>query len=180
MSQQEGYDLAESALYVLGFFGEEPEVAVSLLESEDVVGTWTERRKLLEARIPEAMSLWRQVVVTMPPFRNIALRDTLASIERLPSCYDTFFGAHQVPCSIDYPLSAPVSEELRGLDYVEAWLAQLLEEARFLARFDLDDMVEHLESWCPDYRGLLINLYEPIRDRFAWWTAARPDSAEAH
>ena len=164
VSQQEGYDLAESVLYVLGFFGEEPEVAVSLLESEDVVGAWTERRKLLEARIPEVMSLWRQVVVTMPPFRNIALRDTLASIERLPSCYDTFFGAHQVPCSIDYPLSAPVSEELRGLDYVEAWLAQLLEEARILARFDLDDMVEHLESWCPDYRGLLINLYEPIRD----------------
>lgn len=164
MSQQEGYDLAESVLYVLGIFGEEPEVAVSLLESEDVVGAWTERRKLLEARIPEVMSLWRQVVVTMPPFRNIALRDTLASIERLPGCYDTFFGAHQVPCSIDYPLSAPVSEELRGLDYVEAWLAQLLEEARFLVRFDLDDMVEHLESWCPDYRGLLINLYEPIRD----------------
>lgn len=74
------------------------------------------------------------------------------------------FDAYQVPCSIDYPLSAPVSEELRDLDYVEAWLAKLLEEARFLARFDLGDMVEHLESWCPDYRGLLINLYEPIRD----------------
>ena len=58
-------------------------------------------------------------------------------------------------------------EPLPGLDYVEVWLVQLLEEARFLARFDLDDMVEHLESWCPDYRGLLINLYEPIRDRFA-------------
>lgn len=76
------------------------------------------------------------------------------------------FAAHQVPCIIDYPLGAPVSEKLRGLDYVEAWLAQPLEEARFLARFDLGDMVEHLESWCSDYRGLLINLYEPIRDSF--------------
>ena len=39
-------------------------------------------------------------------------------------------------CSIDYPLSKPVSEQLKGLDFVEAWLAQLLEEAQFLAQFD--------------------------------------------
>lgn len=166
VSQQEGYDLAESALYVLGFFDEDPGLAVSLLESEDIVGTWTTKRKQLEARVPGVMDLWRQVVLTMPPIRNIALRDTLASIEELPNRYDTFFGAHQIPCSIDYPLSNPVSEELKGLDYVEAWLVQLLKEARYLSRFDVDEMVAYLESWCPDYQGLLINLYEPIRARF--------------
>ena len=102
----------------------------------------------------------------MLPIRNIALRDTLASIGRLPQAYDTFFAAHEVPASIDYPLSKPLSEQLKGLDYVEAWLTQLLEEAQFLARFDVGEMTVHLETWCPDYRGLLINLYDPINE--AW------------
>lgn len=74
--------------------------------------------------------------------------------------------AYEVPASIDYPLSKPVSEQLKGLDYVEAWLAQLLVEAGFLARFDTDEMTAYLETWCPDYRGLFINLYDPISE--AW------------
>jgi hypothetical protein len=60
----------------------------------------------------------------------------------------------------------PVPEGLKGLDYVEAWLNQLLEEARFLALFDEDDISAYLDSWCPDYRGLLINLHDPIHE--AW------------
>lgn len=167
VSQQEGHELAESTLYTLGFFGENPNAGISLLESDDVIAVWTERRKALDARIPEVMELWRQVVVTMPPLRNIALRDTLASIETLPNRYDTFFSAHEVPCNIDYPLSAPVSEELRGLDYIEVWLEQLLKESRYLARYDTDDMIEYLEAWCPNYQGLLINLYDPIHEGFA-------------
>lgn len=73
-----------------------------------------------------------------------------------------------MPASIDYPLSKPISEQFKGLDYVEAWLAQLLEEAQFLARFDTDEVTANLQAWCPDYRGLLINLYDPINE--AWRT----------
>ena len=68
--------------------------------------------------------------------------------------------------SIDYSLSKSVSEQLKGLDFVEAWLSQLLEEAQFLAQFDTDSMIAYLHEWCPDYRGLLINLYDPISE--AW------------
>ncbi|MDO4538713.1 MAG: DUF6179 domain-containing protein, partial [Coriobacteriales bacterium] len=103
---------------------------------------------------------------TMPPIHNIALRDTLTSIGSLPRVYDTYFAAHEIPVSIDYPLSKPIPEHLKGLDYVEAWLVQLLAEARFLAQFKLSEMVSYLESWCPDYRGLLINLYDPIYEAF--------------
>lgn len=39
--------------------------------------------------------------------------------------------------------------------------------ACYLARYDTDDMIEYLEAWCPDYQGLLINLYEPIHEGFA-------------
>lgn len=167
LSEAEAHQIASSALYVLGLASDDdaPQVA-ALLACDDVVGAWTARRVALEGRAHEVMRVWREVVATMPPIRNIALRDTLASMHELPARYDTFFAAHEVPCEIDYPLSAPVPESLKGLDYVEAWLDQLLVEARFLARFDVGEMEAYLQSWCPDYRGLLINLYDPIRQ--AW------------
>ena len=57
-----------------------------------------------------------------------------------------------------------------GLDYVEAYLEQLLAEARWIARFDTDSCVSMLERTCPDYRGLHVNLYDlllPHEDELA-------------
>lgn len=166
VSEFEGHELSESVLYVLGLTEATVQQTISLLSSEDVVNVWATKRSELELRIPDVMELWQLVVVAMPPIRNIALRDTLASIGKLPLVYDTFFAAHEVPASIDYPLSKPVSELIKGIDYVEAWLKQLLIEAKFLALFDTDEMVSYLDSWCPDYGGLHINLYNPIHE--AW------------
>lgn len=172
VSAEEGAQLAASALYVLGIEGtkeaqrRQSARALSILAREDVVAYWGNRRVQLESRVADTMGLWQEAVATLPALRNIALRDTLASIEKLPRVYDSFFAAHEVPVSIDYPLSVPVSEQLQGLDYLDAWLTQLIGEARFLARFDVDAMRAYLESWCPDHQGLLINLYEPIFD--AW------------
>ena len=166
VSEFEAHELAESALYVLGLTDETAQQTLDLLASDDIVSIWTQKRSELESRIPGVMELWQRAATVMPPIRNIALRDTLASIGRLPQAYDTFFAAHEVPASIDYPLSKPLSEQLKGLDYVEAWLTQLLEEAQFLACFNVDEMTAYLDAWCPDYRGLLINLYGPINE--AW------------
>ena len=50
---------------------------------------------------------------------------------------------------------------MRGQDnYVEAYLAQLLAETRWIARFDAESCVAVLERTCPDYRGLHVNLYD--------------------
>lgn len=171
VSEYEAYELAESVLYVLGLGDKTERQTMELLASGDVVAVWTQKRYELQARIPGVMELWQRVVGVMPPIHNIALRDTLASISQLPQVYDTFFAAHEVPCSIDYPLSEPVPEDLRGLDYVEEWLRRLLVEAQFLARFNTDEVVAYLDAWCPDYRGLLLNLYDPIRDA---WGAGKP------
>ena len=100
------------------------------------------------------------IVATMPPIHNVALRDTLVSLGELRSRYDTMFAAHEVPCDIDYQLSEPVDPRLLGLDYIEAWLAQLLVETRWIAQFDADSRLAVLERACPDYKGLHVNLYD--------------------
>lgn len=135
--------------------------------------------------------LWRAVCTTMPPeLRNVSLRDTLASIEGCWLRYDPRLFANEAPCDIDYQLCRPVekglpeeggplaekdplsekalpadpagSADLAGPFYLRAYLRRLLVEARLLARFDPRDEIALLEASCPDWRGLHVNLYEPV------------------
>ncbi|MBR3316165.1 MAG: hypothetical protein IKG18_18750 [Atopobiaceae bacterium] len=160
ISAYEAHELATSVAYALGIVNATPEQAAQVLDVSDPVALWRECVHALERRVDGALALWREVVATMPPIRNVSLRDTLTSLGNLRRRYDARFAAHEIPCDIDYQLSVPVDSSLMGIDYVEAWLKQLLAEARWIARFDLDSCVRVLERVCPDYRGLHVNLYD--------------------
>lgn len=158
VSAFEAHELAMSVAFALGIADATPEEAAIVLDVDDPVALWHEGVRALQRRTDAALALWRDVVATMPPIRNVALRDTLASLGELRRRYDVHFAAHEVPCDIDYQLSEPVDPGLLGIDYVEAYLARLLVEARWIARFDVERCVAVLERACPDYRGLHVNL----------------------
>lgn len=163
VSAHEAHELAESVAYALGIADATPEEAALALDVDEPIKLWEEAVRALERRVDDALALWREVMMVMPPIHNVALRDTLASLGELRRRYDTRFAAHEVPCDIDYQLSEPVDPSLMGINYVEAWLTQLLDEARWIARFDVDSCVSALERACPDYRGLHVNLYDLLR-----------------
>lgn len=158
VSAFEAHELAMSVAFALGIADATPEEAAIVLDVDDPVALWHEGVRALQRRTDAALALWRDVVATMPPIRNVALRDTLASLGELRRRYDVHFAAHEVPCDIDYQLSEPVDPGLLGIDYVEAYLARLLVEARWIARFDVESCVAVLERACPDYRGMHVNL----------------------
>lgn len=158
VSAFEAHELAMSVAFALGIADATPEEAAIVLDVDDPVALWHEGVRALQRRTDAALALWRDVVATMPPIRNVALRDTLASLGELRRRYDVHFAAHEVPCDIDYQLSEPVDPGLLGIDYVEAYLARLLVEARWIARFDVESCIAVLERACPDYRGLHVNL----------------------
>ena len=160
LSQQEMAELTLSVAYTLGLADATPEEAIQALGVDDPVALWHERLAALDSRIDNALATWKRIVLAMPPIHNVALRDTLVSLGDLKSRYDTHFAAHTVPCDIDYQLSEPIDTNLRGLDYIEAWLAQLERETAWIAQFDVDSCISTLERVCPDYRGLHINLYD--------------------
>ena len=160
LSLREAKELTSSVAYALGIADASPEEAARVLDVDDSVALWHAGLEALDARMDGALDVWREAVATMPPLCNVALRDTLASLGDLRARYDTMFAAHEVPCDIDYQLSEPVNPGLRGIDYIEAWLAQLLEETRWIARFDAGSCAAVLERVCPDYRGLHVNLYD--------------------
>ena len=170
VSALEAQELATSVAYVLGVASATAEEAASILDVEDPIALWREGLAKLDARMDVALGTWREIIAIMPPIRNVSLRDTLASLGELKRRYDTVFAAHEVPCDIDYQLSEPVDPQLLGLDYIEAWLTQLLMETRWIAQFDAGSCIAVLERTCPDFKGLHVNLYDlllPYADELA-------------
>lgn len=175
----EAHELAMSVSYVLGIADASPEEAAAVLNAQNPVLLWQMNLTELDHRMEKILALWHEVITTMPPINNVALRDTLASLGEIRCRYDALFAAHVVPCDIDYQLSDPVDADLLGLDYVAAWLEQLLAEARWIARFDAGSCVRVLERICPDYRGLHVNIYDlllPYEDELVPSTYGRCES----
>ena len=108
------------------------------------------------------IALWRKVVEMLPPLENRSLRDTLRSIGRGFRCYDTRFFPQRFDCDIDYQLAVPVSESLLGINYVNQYLDRLAAENSLLTRLPQGEVRAVLERSCPDWRGLLVNLYAPV------------------
>lgn len=160
ISAYEAHELATSVAYTLGIAEATPAEAALELDVDDPIMLWREAVRALEQRTDNAFTLWHEVLSTMPPIRNVALRDTLASLGEMKKRYDVRFAAHQIPCDFEYQLSNPVDPSLMGIDYVEAWLIQLLTEARWIAHFGTNSCITVLKRVCPDYRGLHVNLYD--------------------
>jgi hypothetical protein len=117
---------------------------------------------MLQERIAEGRKLLRQVAARSPLVGSRSYLDTLAELEEFFRCYDCRFFAHQIPCSIDYQLNHPVPETLQGIAYIEEYLHHLLIENEFCSYFDTATMIKLLEHNYPEYRELLINIYEQI------------------
>jgi len=154
-------DLLRSVSFVLGIDPGRPEIPERLL-TVDLEDEFRGNLAEIERKVELTGKLWSEVLATMPPIANTALHDTLASIGDFPRHYDFRSMAHEIPCSIDYPLCHPVPESLVGVDYINDYLRRLLLEADFLRRFDRDTCVRVLERSSPDYVDLIVNLYEPV------------------
>ncbi|MGM9537561.1 MAG: DUF6179 domain-containing protein [Candidatus Onthomonas sp.] len=115
----------------------------------------------LSDKLAYGEGLWQRVCAGLPPVENRSMLDTLKSIGGFWRRYDCRFAATEIPCDIDYQLCIPVPETLRGVDYVNNYLERLAVENRLLRRFPRSVLEPVLRSCCRDYRGLLINLYEP-------------------
>ena len=161
VSKLEAAQIAESLSFVLGIHGDSDPSALEALAEQDPDALFQRKQAELSTRVDHALETWRAICVTMPPINNVALRDSLADIGNLKALYDTYFAAHEVPLgNLQYQLSSPVSENLLGIEYVQAWLDQLLAETRYISQFTTESCIAALEQACPDYKGLHVNLYD--------------------
>ncbi|MEN6325135.1 MAG: DUF6179 domain-containing protein, partial [Syntrophomonas sp.] len=156
-------ELMKSIFFTIGLYIEnEGNKWELLLETSDMQellkAGWVE----IEKRMADGRELLRKVRETAPAVENKSYRDTLKGIEVFFKKYDYRFFAHEIPGDIDYQLCYPVQGELQGIKYINCYLSRLLTENLFCGCFASDRITMLLKSYCPDYNGLLINIYEPV------------------
>ena len=110
----------------------------------------------------QTRTLWSQVRASVPRPTSRLMLNTLKSIGRSFDLYDPILSAHVVPCDIDYQLALPVPDSLLGIDYVHEYLRRLSIENSLLVRIEPGALTSLLDSWMPDWRDLVANLYEPV------------------
>ena len=151
-----------SLLYTLRLDGEDPGERGRQLAEADLEEELRRGRQRLRRKMADARRLWRRLAESGAAGDSRALGETLLGIGEFWRRYDWRFAAHEVPCDIDYPLALPVSEELRGVDYLTEWLGRLDAEVRFRDAFPREAREAAWERFHPERYDLPLNLYEPL------------------
>lgn len=155
-------ELFKSICFTIRMYLMASEDKISLLKNEKI-------EVLLKAgwtKIKEAVEIGRELLkkaeTTAPPIDNISLNDTLQEIKVFFKKYDYEYFAHEIPCDIDYQLCYAVSDKLQGIEYINEYLRRLIIENELCRRFETERIIMLLKSYCQDYKGLLINIFEPV------------------
>lgn len=82
----------------------------------------------IEKRIAEGKKLLDQALALLDMVDDTVFHETILEIEQFFKRYDIQFFAHDIPCAIDYLLDKPISEDLQGIDYVNAYLKEIIDE----------------------------------------------------
>lgn len=133
-----------------------------LLTIDDLEKVLEESWNEIEVEISKSKELLENVIKEDAEIENISYSDTIIEIGAGLKMYDYRFFAHEIKCSIDYQLSNPVNEKLQGIDYINEYLKRLLIENKFCNKFKKEKIEMILNSYCEDYKGLLINIFEPV------------------
>jgi len=155
-------ELLKSICFTLGIAVKWHGEGLGALKNSDMADLLREGWGQLESKIKKGRDLLQKVKESSPAVKNRSYFDTLAGIEPFFHNYDFRFLAHQTPGNIDYQICHSVPEGLMGVEYINEYLRRLLIENEFCGHFNATEIEALLESYCPDYVGLLINIFEPV------------------
>lgn len=136
--------------------------AVSEIKEKDLPKLYQLGLAEVERHINKGKELLEQAVASTVFINNTSYYDTLTELSSFFKKYDYRFMAHQIPCMIDYQLYKAVPPELEGIEYINKYLQHLIIENTFCSKFDSDKIISLLTAYCEDYKGLLINIFEPV------------------
>lgn len=155
-------ELFKSICFSINMYLKSSSDGLSLLKSKDTETLLKLGWSKIESEIETGKELLKKAQANALPIENISFNDTLHELSTFFKKYDYRFFAHEIPCSIDYQLCHPISEELYGIEYINEYLRRLIVENELCQKFDIDKIKMLLKSYCPDFKELLINIYEPI------------------
>ena len=155
-------ELLQSVSFCLDLYLKQSGNTKKLFVGADMEELFELGQKILEEKIELGKKLYSKACLTAPEIENISYRDTLRGIGGFFKHYDYRFFAHLIPCDIDYQLCHAVKEGLQGVEFINQYLGRIIMENEFVRKFEKERAESLLNSYCSDYKGLLINIYEPI------------------
>jgi len=155
-------ELLKSICFSIGMYLKSNDDSISLLKKENMEALLKLGWAKIETEIETGQELLRKAKANVLPIENISYNDTLQEISAFFKKYDYKFFAHEMPCDIDYQLCQAVPEELQGIEYINEYLRRFVIENELCRRFNTEKIKVLLKRYCLDYKGLLINIYEPI------------------
>ena len=158
---EQAQELLDSICYCLGISATHPDGRWRRLLHCDIAQEYAEGLLRVEQKKQLGICMWQAACANLPPVWSTAMLDTLKSLGSFWKKYDSGLFAHWLPGGLDYQLAIPVSDTIQGVDYAIRYLEHLFSENRFLSAYQPDTLIPILNQYCPDYKGLVVNLFEP-------------------
>lgn len=155
-------ELLKSICFSIGIYLKSANTNINILKNENFESLLKSSWPKIEMKIHVGKGLLNKLNENTLPVENISFNDTINGLSVFFKQYDYRFFAHEIPGDIDYQLCHAVPVELLGIEYINEYLHRLLIENKFIRKFNANNIKLLLESYCPDYKGLLINVYEPV------------------
>jgi hypothetical protein len=159
---EKAQELLASLLYTISLVAEFKSLNSQELLERDFKELLVEGQKLLDNKRKNVYSKWNKLCLLAPNIPNVYLVSTIKSLGYFFNHYDLYYAAHEIPCSIDYPLLNPVSEELKGISFIEEYIARVKVESDFINSFPSKLILNELKKVTYDYKEDYLNLCGPI------------------
>lgn len=162
MPSEQADNLLESILYTLSIVCEEDNLSPQKMLEADFHELIRRGWAILDCKRRELYERWNTLCQNAPDIPNVYYVTTLKNIQQFFQSYDLYYQAHEIPCSIDYPILSPISEEIKGISYIEEYVMRVGIENEFIHCFPLENVLRLLNIATEDYLEDYMNLCDFI------------------
>ncbi|MDF3002756.1 MAG: hypothetical protein K0Q48_2875 [Bacillota bacterium] len=160
-----GQRIQQSIFFTIGYYLKRLpsfDVVFSNLETCPLDELYRKAKKQIEEDFLTAKDLLATIQNKLPYEEVLAYSDTLKEgIPMFFAAYDTDYGAHESPGSIDYPLSNDPMV-LTGLEYLMDYLRKIQLENLFCSYYPSEEVIALIRGSDPMYREQLFNIFDLV------------------
>lgn len=165
VSVETGQRIQQSIFYTIGCYLKslpDGERAFAELKDTSLQDLFLKGKQRIGVTRKEAEAMLRSLQENRFSTDLRAYNDTLTTgLPMFFSSYDTDYGAHETPASVDYPLGND-KMNLAGIEYIYDYLRKLQLENKFCAYFPNDAVHCLMRSYDHQYKELLFNVYDLV------------------
>lgn len=162
MPIEKAQDLLDSSVYTLSVAAREDNISAEDLLQKDFKSVIDRGRAILESKRKAERFRWKYLCLRAPDIDNVYYVETIKNLGLFFKKYECRYEAHHIPVSIDYPLMISVSEEIKGISYVEEYVSRISRENQFINKFDRETVIRLFERSVPGYREYFFNMCELV------------------